>query len=155
MNKKQTPKDYMNLAYSKANKQTSHPIYPQTDDIAQELLKYLYTRPINNVAGVLYYGSLNVWNKITKLEFNKNDSSCEFKPPHKSNSNYKTIDDKIFLKEFMEWLPTDKDRYVWDQHLNYDRTMSMIGKEIGKSRAVMSYYKIKKLEEFREYIGKK
>ncbi len=143
-------KDYVNIAYHNAYKQSAHTVYPQHDDLAQNSLANLVARNYKHPTTTLKYSMLNDFNRKTLPAYKESYKTDEYRDECMGTDQmFKTIDNKIFLKEFMAWLPSNEDRYVWEQYLNHDRTMSDIGKEINKSRAVMSWYKIKIIEAFK------
>ncbi len=146
-------KDFVNIAYFNTKEKAEHPVYLH-EDLAQNALCNLVARNYQNPTTTLKYSMLNDYNRKIKPAIDRSKVSIELIDNLVGEQSYKTIDDKIFLKEFIAWLPTDEDRYVWNQYLYHDRTMSDIGKEIGKSKAVMSWYKIRLLQQYKTEVLK-
>jgi len=154
--KKQTIDDYFNIARSMAKKHVDHPVYPQRDDIVQEAMLNLSKDsamvkkfPIKTI----FYSMRNTYKRKTETALHKDYTHREYQEEFHGEQEYKTIEDKIFFKDFMAWLPTKKLKDFFTKRLVEGMEMSEIAKEYGVTRQILYVHYHGALTEYKKHIG--
>ena len=163
-----TPQDWMNISRSMAMKYDTHPVYPQLDDYVQESMVAMESfgkdkPPLSTI----YYSHLRTKYRIQDKRLgisrkqlnNKKDvgslvNKHSIEQMHEMIPNKQlNINDKIAVNDFMNWLPTERQRYIFDRLLEgYDQ--SEIGKQMGITRAYVSLIKLNTISQYKIVIKK-
>ena len=152
MNENKSIGEWVKIAHSMAKKHIEHNIYPTHEDLAQNALVNVIASKYKRPTSTIYYSLLNDYNRKTKPALNETNQTLEFEGNENSNNEYKTIEDKIALQDFFEWLPTSKAKDIFYRNIMLDDSLTDIAKDYGCTRQNIHVYKTRIIEKYKEYI---
>jgi len=138
-----TAQDLLNIAYNKSYAtQIESPMYSH-DDIVQDAMKNIYASSMSRPLSIMYYSMLNGYNRRVKPDLTRAESSDGIEDWNsRSDKMHKSIDDKVAIKEFFDWLPKQH-KELFYRNIIMGQDMTEIAQYLGVTRQALHVRKTK------------